>query len=142
MQLWTCLYQGVLPVSPGGSWEPDRLSRGGSELKEGEAWVPVQMVYIQVPGEIKDTVICAPWSGDGEIFYLTPFVHANSLQLCLTLYDPMGCSPSAPLSIGFLRQEYWSGLPCPPPGPPDSVLWKLALKASKGWEGSAIPLQV
>ena len=26
----------------------------------------------------------------------------------------------APLSLGFFRQEYWSGLPCPPPGdPPD-----------------------
>ena len=22
----------------------------------------------------------------------------------------------APLSMGFCRQEYWSGLPCPPPG--------------------------
>ena len=22
----------------------------------------------------------------------------------------------APLSIGFSQQEYWSGLPCPPPG--------------------------
>ena len=21
-----------------------------------------------------------------------------------------------PLSMGFFRQEYWSGLPCPPPG--------------------------
>ena len=21
-----------------------------------------------------------------------------------------------PLSVGFSRQEYWSGLPCPPPG--------------------------
>ena len=27
----------------------------------------------------------------------------------------------APLSMGFFRQEYWSGLPCPPPGDlPDS----------------------
>ena len=26
----------------------------------------------------------------------------------------------APLSMGFSRQEHWSGLPCPPPGdPPD-----------------------
>ena len=26
----------------------------------------------------------------------------------------------APLSVGFSRQEYWSGLPCPPPAdPPD-----------------------
>ena len=22
----------------------------------------------------------------------------------------------APLFMGFFRQEYWSGLPCPPPG--------------------------
>ena len=22
----------------------------------------------------------------------------------------------APLSMGFSRQDYWSGLPCPPPG--------------------------
>ena len=22
----------------------------------------------------------------------------------------------APLSMGFFRQEHWSGLPCPPPG--------------------------
>ena len=32
----------------------------------------------------------------------------------------------APLSLGFSRQEYWSGLPCPPPGDiPDPEL-KLA----------------
>ena len=35
---------------------------------------------------------------------------------CLTLCDPMDCSPPAPLSMGFPRQEHWSGLPCPPPG--------------------------
>ena len=26
------------------------------------------------------------------------------------------CMYSAPLPVGFSRQEYWSGLPCPPPG--------------------------
>ena len=30
--------------------------------------------------------------------------------------DPMNCSPQVPLSMGFSRQEYWSGLLCPPPG--------------------------
>ena len=30
--------------------------------------------------------------------------------------DPMSCSPPAPLSIGFPRQEYWSELPFPSPG--------------------------
>ena len=31
-------------------------------------------------------------------------------QLCLTLWL------QAPLSVGLSRQEYWSGLPFPPPG--------------------------
>ena len=30
-------------------------------------------------------------------------------QLCSTLSDPMDCSPHAPLSMGFSRQEDWSG---------------------------------
>ena len=29
---------------------------------------------------------------------------------------PWTIAHQAPLSIGFSRQEYWSGLPCPPPG--------------------------
>ena len=28
----------------------------------------------------------------------------------------MGCNPPAPLSVGFPRQEDWSGLPFSPPG--------------------------
>ena len=35
---------------------------------------------------------------------------------CLTLCDPMHHSPSGSLSMGFSRQEYWSGLPFPSPG--------------------------
>ena len=30
-------------------------------------------------------------------------------QSCLTLCDPLNCSPKAPLVMGFSRQEYWSG---------------------------------
>ena len=36
-------------------------------------------------------------------------------QLRLTLLDPMDCSPPGSLSMGFLKQEYWSGLPFPTP---------------------------
>ena len=39
------------------------------------------------------------------------------LQLCPTLCDPMDCKPPAPLSMGFSRQEYSSGLPFPSPIP-------------------------
>ena len=38
------------------------------------------------------------------------------VQLCPTLCDLMDHTPQSPLSMGFPRQEYWSRLPCPPPG--------------------------
>ena len=48
--------------------------------------------------------------------------HVNSLmhayvQSCFTLFaTPWTVAHQAPLSMVFLRQEYWSGLPRPPPG--------------------------
>ena len=38
------------------------------------------------------------------------------VQLCPALYAPMDCGYQAPLSMGFSRQEYQSGLPFPSPG--------------------------
>ena len=40
--------------------------------------------------------------------------HFSRVPLFATIY--IDCSCQAPLSMGFSRQEYWSGLPCPPPG--------------------------
>ena len=37
----------------------------------------------------------------------------SCVQLSVTLWT---VARQAPLSTGFSRQEYWSGLPCPPPG--------------------------
>ena len=37
-------------------------------------------------------------------------------QSCLTLATLWTVACQALLSMGFPRQEYWSGLPCPPPG--------------------------
>ena len=36
---------------------------------------------------------------------------AKSLQSCLTLCDPIDISPPGSPSLGFSRQEHWSGLP-------------------------------
>ena len=38
-----------------------------------------------------------------------------SPQSCPTLSDPMDYSPPGPPSMGFSRQEYWSGVPLPSP---------------------------
>ena len=40
---------------------------------------------------------------------------AKSLQSCLTLCDPRDGSPPGSPSLGFSRQEHWSGLPLPSP---------------------------
>ena len=47
------------------------------------------------------------WSTDSE---------GSAAQSIPTLCDPVDWSPQVPLSMGFSRQEYWGGLPCPPPG--------------------------
>ena len=48
-------------------------------------------------------------------------MHAQSLQLCPTLCNPMDVASQAPLSMGFSRQIYWTEFPWPPPGDlPDS----------------------
>ena len=40
----------------------------------------------------------------------------KSLQSCPTLCDPIDGSPPGPCqSLGFSRQEHWSGLPFPSP---------------------------
>ena len=44
-------------------------------------------------------------------------MRAESFQSCPTLCNPMDCvAHQVPLSMGFSRQEYWSGLLPPPPG--------------------------
>ena len=45
-------------------------------------------------------------SGSGKVKMLVT-------QSCPTLCDPFTVAYQAPLSVGFSRQEYWSGLPSP-----------------------------
>ena len=63
-------------------------------------------VWIEVWGSL--TVFMPPQKS-----YVHACVHAQSLRPCPTLWTT---ALQAPLSMGVSRQEYWSGLPCPPPG--------------------------
>ena len=59
------------------------------------------------------------------------------VQLCVT---PWTVAHQAPLSIRFSRQEYWSGLPCPPPGDlPNSGIKPTSLM-SPALAGGSLPL--
>ena len=46
---------------------------------------------------------------------MTNLAAAKSLQSCPTLCDPIDGSPPGSPSLGFSRQEHWSGLPFPSP---------------------------
>ena len=45
-------------------------------------------------------------------------VHACMLShfSCVQLFATLKSAHQAPMTMGFSRQEYWNGLPCPPPG--------------------------
>ena len=53
-------------------------------------------------------------------------------QLCPTLRT---AACQAPLSMGFSRQEYWSGLPFPSPGNLPNPGIKAMTPASSAWAG-------
>ena len=72
-----------------------------------------------------------------------PFVLASMNGVCLTVAvlisrfscvwlfaTPWTVARQAPLSMGFSRQQLWSGLPCPPPGDlPDPVIEPTSFKS-------------
>ena len=56
-----------------------------------------------------------PWNLCIRAVYGNAAVAAKSLQSCPTLCDPIDAAHQAPPSLGFSRQEHWSGLPFPSP---------------------------
>ena len=87
-----------------------------------------------------------------NVFLLPPSLGGGLVaQSCLTLGQRRDCSPQAPLSMGFSKQEYWSGLPFPPPGDLPNLgieprlLWLLHWQADSlppNHLGSPLPLPV
>ena len=77
------------------------------------------------------------WAVGRENQVLISWCHHGALCMCakplqsyLTLCDPRDSSCQAPLSTGLSRQEYWSGLPCLPPGDlPDPGIEPASLKS-------------
>ena len=56
-----------------------------------------------------------PYMTTGKTIALNAAAAAKSLQSCPTLCDPIDGSPPGFPSLGFSRQEHWSGLPFPSP---------------------------
>ena len=63
-------------------------------------------------------------------------MHACSVSLeSDSLRPPWTVTHWAPLCLGFCRQEYWSGLPCPPQGDLCNAGIKPVTVMSPAWAG-------
>ena len=76
------------------------------------------------PHRRQPTRLPRPWDSPGKnsglgCHFLLQCIKVKSesevAQSCPTLSDPMDCSPPGSPSMGFSRQEYWSGVPLPSP---------------------------
>ena len=76
-------------------WEVQSHSHLTQMLLEGQLLNSRQWLKIQSGCYLYSAVLC--------------LVMSNSAILQIVAHK-------APLSMGFSKQEYWSGLPCPPPG--------------------------
>ena len=84
------------------------------------AFLMVQLSYLYMTtGKPIASIV---WTSVGKVMSLL-FNMLSSLVItffprsksCPALCDPVAVVHQAPLSMGFSRQDYWSGLPCPPP---------------------------
>ena len=104
------------------------FEEGPTPLNEGcILFIEVYLIYNTVLSSSTQQVIqCYIYIYIYIYIYTYIYTHMRkSLQSCPTLCDPMDCSP--PGAMGFSRQEYQSGLPCPPPGMEPMSLLYLAL---------------
>ena len=70
-------------------------------------------------------------------FYLTVCCHSSCVCLFETIWT-VACQ--APLSMGFSRQECWSGLPGPPPGDLPHPGIESASPAPPALQADSLPL--
>ena len=109
--------------------------RGDSERRGGvptQAWRAGADQHQRQPGGLRDSLLAEPWGegdspGRGEMRRQEDprgrgGEETGSRALCQVASvvsdsaTPWTVARKTPLSMGFSRQECWSGLPCPPPG--------------------------
>ena len=83
-----------------------------------------QLCLTVQPHRQKPTRLHRPWDSPGKntgvgchclLQCMKVKSESEVTQSCPTLSDPMDCSLQVSPSVGFSRQEYWSGLPLPSP---------------------------
>ena len=87
-------------------WGTMPSSRASSQPKD---WTHVSMSSALAGGFF---IACATWEAPHILLAADA---AKLLQSCPTVFDPYTIALQGPPSLGFSRQEHWSGLPFPSP---------------------------
>ena len=100
----------LLPSYPHCSLE----SQGSASTREHLVWADIQVHYLRQGSAQLQPALCR----------LSSFSRVRVFAALWTV------AHQAPLSMGFSRQEYWSGLPYPPPGDlPNSGIEPTSLRS-------------
>ena len=67
---------------------------------------------------------------------------AKSLQSCPTLCDPVDSSPPGSPSLGFSRQEHWSGWPFPSLHESEKWKWSCSVVSFSSWPHGLQPTRL
>ena len=95
------------------------------------------------PHRRQPTRLPRPWDSPGKntgvgCHFLLQYMKVKSesevAQSCPTLSTSWSAAYQAPLSVGFSRQKYWSGVPLPSPGRTDAKAEIPILWPPDGWE--------
>ena len=79
----------------------------------------------------------------GGVFFSCEMVYCCLVaKSCWTLATPRTVGCQAPLSMGFPRQKYWSGLPLPSPGNLLDLRIEPRLLCLLHWQVDSLPLEM
>ena len=102
----------------GRCWEimPSTLhpASGGALETKQRSWGSVSSIQFRIISE--ELGLCQQHPVQNHLQISGACLCAKLLPLCVTLCDHMDCSSLGSSVCGITSQEYWSGLPCPPPG--------------------------
>ena len=97
-------------------------------------------IYIHTHTYVHITVYSVIYTYTHTHTYMCICMRVKLLQSCPTHCSLWTVACQAPLSMGFYRQECWSGLPCPPPGNLLNQGLNRHLLCLPHWQMGSLPL--
>ena len=111
----------------------------GSDTTEATFTFSYLPAFRDCPAQNSNSTPSTPWSSSPALLVYT-YLLLLWLLSCVPLFETLQTvARQVPLSIGFFRQEYWSGLPFPSPGIFPTQGLNLHLPLLRRWQADSLP---